>query len=258
MASDLNIFPIQALSDNYIWCIHDGCYAVVVDPGDAAPVIESLNKHGLRLDAILITHHHADHTAGIQELASVYKNVPVIGPKNSKTKGLTHLVAENETVSFANLDMPLRVLEVPGHTLDHVAYYSDTALFCGDTLFCAGCGRIFEGTPEQMWSSLQKLCSLPDTMQVYCTHEYTLANLNFAHAVEPNNDDIKTAIESVKQLRSAGLPSLPSNLALERSINPFLRADLQENWPFIEKHTQQKVTNSVSAFAAIRGWKDKF
>ena len=258
MASSLTVFPISAFSDNYIWCIHDGCHAVVVDPGDATPVLQALKEHELRLDAILITHHHADHTGGITTLQNHFNGLPVIGPNNPRIKGLTNTVQDGDTVKVGNFSLELNVLEVPGHTLDHIAFHTDTMLFCGDTLFSAGCGRLFEGTPEQMWQSLQKLTALPDSIAVYCTHEYTMSNLSFAAAAEPHNLDIKDTIETVKQLRETGLPSLPTSLQVEKAINPFLRADIDAQWAFLTKQTHQTIHSPVEAFAALRSWKDNF
>ena len=258
MASSLTVYPIPAFTDNYIWCIHDGCHAVVVDPGDASPVFESLAAHQLRLDAILITHHHADHTGGIRELVERYPGLSVYGPDNPKIRGITHTLREGDTCCVGNFELSLDVLEVPGHTLDHIAFYNDDFLFCGDTLFSAGCGRLFEGTPKQMLKSLNKLAALPDSLPVYCTHEYTMANLRFAKAVEPTNEDIKDKIESVQHLRDANLPSLPTSLAIEKTINPFLRAHREDSWPHIEAQTGKTIRDTEQAFAAVRAWKDNF
>lgn len=258
MASTLQVYPIPALSDNYIWCIHDGCYAVVVDPGEAEPVLQNLDKHSLRLDGVLITHHHADHVGGVRKLRQTFPQLSVVGPNNPKIKGITRTVTERDAVVFSNLALHLSVLEVPGHTLDHIAYFNEQMLFCGDTLFCGGCGRLFEGTPKQMLTSLAKFKALPDNTPVYCTHEYTLANLAFAEVVEPNNQKIKSLIDSVTELRAANLPSLPSNLALEKQINPFLRAHYSANWRYVEEQTAKTITDEESAFAAVRSWKDNF
>lgn len=258
MASKVEIFPIPALTDNYIWCIHDGCYAVVVDPGDAKPVVDTLLKHGLRLGSILITHHHYDHVGGIAALNQMFPNVQVIGPNNHNISNLNRMVKEGDEIVFDNIGLKLSVMDVPGHTLDHIAFYNNDMLFCGDTLFCAGCGRLFEGTPAQMLSSLKKLASLPDSIPVYCTHEYTLANLAFAEAVEPENQQIKALIESVSKLREADLPSLPSSLKLEKQINPFLRSHIKTHWAHIENKTNTTINNEESAFAAVRKWKDRF
>jgi len=258
MANPIIVFPIPAFSDNYIWCIHDGCHAVVVDPGDATPVIDTLNKHGLRLEAILITHHHYDHVDGLPALTNAFSGVPVYGPENPKIALITHRVKQGDRVHIESMGLKLSVLEVPGHTLDHIAYYGDERLFCGDTLFSAGCGRLFEGSPAQMMASLEKLTALPEQTLVYCTHEYTLANLAFASAVEPDNTAIQKTVEDVTQIREAGLPSLPTRLAIEKQINPFLRAEIKENWHHIEQNTGEKVENAKSAFAAVRRWKDAF
>ncbi|MFC3094899.1 hydroxyacylglutathione hydrolase [Alteromonas sediminis] len=258
MANPLTVFPIPAFSDNYIWCIHDGCHAVVVDPGDAEPVMETLSQRGLRLDAVLITHHHYDHVDGLPALTRAYEGLAVYGPDNPKIKEITHKVKEGDQVSLEQFNLTFDVFEVPGHTLDHIAYYANNWLFCGDTLFSAGCGRLFEGTPAQMLASLNKLMTLPEQTQVYCTHEYTLANLAFAQAVEPNNETVTSTIQNVTDMRAAGLPSLPSRLDIEKQINPFLRAERQQNWPYVEQMTGEKVENTQNAFAAIRRWKDAF
>lgn len=258
MANPLVIYPIPVFTDNYIWCIHDGCHAIVVDPGDAKPVMAFLNKHELRLDGILITHHHADHTGGIAELTALAEGIPVYGPNNPKIPQITNPLTEGDTVTFDRFGLTFEVMEVPGHTLDHIAYYNCEWLFCGDTLFSGGCGRLFEGTPEQMLVSLRKFLSLPEHTQVFCTHEYTLANLAFAKAVEPENQTIIDTFTKVSQLREVGLPSLPTNLAIEKQINPFLRADNSANWGFIARQTGELVESDVAAFAATRRWKDNF
>ncbi|SRR3989339_224942 len=243
----LKIIPIPAFKDNYIWILLSGDKAIVVDPGDAAPVITYLKKHSLTLAAILVTHHHHDHSGGVAELIA-YQNAPVYSAQN---------VDENTFININHFP-EFRVLKIPGHTLDHVAYYSADAVFCGDTLFSAGCGRVFEGTMEQMYSSLLKLKSLPNSTKMYCGHEYTLANLKFAKAVEPENSAIKNKMATVEKLRAENTASLPSLLSEELQINPFLRCDILELITAAEKHAGKKLTDPVEVFAVLREWKNNF
>jgi hydroxyacylglutathione hydrolase len=255
----ISITPIPAFKDNYIWCLHDGTQAWVIDPGDAAPVRSFLSKRQLPLSGILITHHHSDHIGGVTELIRDNPLTAVCGPDNPAIAGITHKMREGD--SLALLGLAFSVLEVPGHTLDHIAYFSATParpiVFCGDTLFAAGCGRLFEGTAEQMYGSLRKLAALPATTAIYCTHEYTLANLRFAQAVEPENAAIKERSIAAAQTRARGEPTLPSTLQLELATNPFLRIDQ----PAVRRASQnqgQVSTENVQIFAALRSWKDHF
>lgn len=253
----IGITAIPAFQDNYLWLLQERGGAVVVDPGDAQPVLQALRSQGLDLTAILITHHHADHTGGIDELLRVY-DVPVYGPRaeSAKIRGLTHLLDDGDRVTVLGTDF--EVLSVPGHTLGHIAYFSRDILLCGDTLFSAGCGRLFEGTPAQMHDSLTRLASLPGDSSVYCTHEYTLSNLAFARAVEPHNADIAAHIERVRSLRAQGLSSLPSTLALERCINPFLRCDVPAVIEAANHRAGTTLSQTGSVFAVLRKWKDEF
>ena len=255
----ISIDPIPAFTDNYIWCLHDGKFAWVVDPGAAAPVIRFLAAQQLTLQGILVTHHHADHIGGIDELLQRFSDLTIYGPYNPTIAPITRRLREGETITvFGEV---FNVLEVPGHTLDHIAYLGTTmhspALFCGDTLFAAGCGRLFEGTPEQMFASLEKIKHLADDTRVYCAHEYTQANLRFAQAVEPDNLAVKQRAQSAAQLRANHQPTVPSTLALELETNPFLRADQSSVRMAALRHDPQS-SNEVEIFAAIRRWKDRF
>ncbi len=215
------VVPLPAFKDNYIWTLRRGRHAAVVDPGDAAPVKAYLAREGLALAAILATHHHPDHTGGIAELAA--DGVAVFGPQGEPIPALTRPVCGGDALSIPELGASFSVLDIPGHTRAHVAYYGAGALFCGDTLFACGCGRLFEGTAEQMFASLAKLAALPDETRVYCGHEYTLANIQFARTVEPGNAALAEREQSARRLRAAGRPTLPSTLGEERATNPFLR-----------------------------------
>lgn len=222
--AELHLTPIPALSDNYIWLLADANgNAVIVDPGDAEPARRALREHGLRLRAIILTHHHPDHTAGVGEL--VDQGVSVYAPLDERIAHATHRVADGDLVELAAPAVSLRVIAVPGHTRSHVSYVGEGMLFCGDTLFSLGCGRLFEGTPEQMLASLDRLAALPGTTRVCCGHEYTAANGAFALDVDPANAALRERLAEVHALRADGRPSLPSTLASELDCNPFLRID---------------------------------
>lgn len=260
---EIQIHPVPAFQDNYLWLLSRGGEAVVVDPGDAAPVESALQARGLRLVAILVTHHHPDHIGGIARLLAAHP-VPVYGPrKESATiKPLSTLLDEGDAVEV--LGRRFEVMEVPGHTSGHIAYYSPASalgapvLLCGDTLFSAGCGRLFEGTPAQMLASLSRLAALPGTTQVYCTHEYTTSNLAFALAVEPGNADLVEHVARVRTLRAANTPSLPSNIALELRINPFLRTAQPAVREAAQRQAGCALDDETATFAALRSWKDGF
>jgi len=251
----MQIEPILAFEDNYIWALrHEGKVAVV-DPGEAAPVERFLKQTGDRLGAILVTHHHGDHTGGIAELVARYP-VPVYGPAREAQAVVTHPLAEGDRVTLLGVDFV--VMEVPGHTLGHIVYYArEGLLFCGDTLFGAGCGRVFEGTLAQMHTALARIAALPATTQVYCAHEYTESCLRFAKTVEPNNAAIAARIESVKCQRAARQPSVPSTLAEELATNPFLRWQAPGVIAAATAHLGHPPANDTETFSAIRIWRDQ-
>ena len=253
----MEIFGIPAFKDNYIWCLSRGDRAVVVDPGDAAPVLDHLQRHALSLAAILVTHHHADHIGGLEDLLTRF-SVPVFGPAAEHIDGVDHPLAEGDRVELPDLDIAFTVLDVGGHTGGHIAYYAAKLLFCGDTLFAGGCGRIFEGTPAQMWRSLAKLAALPAETRVYCAHEYTQANLRFALAVEPDNAALQARIAEVDGLRRAGLPTVPSTLGAETATNPFLRWKSAQVIAAAGRFRGGEVDGDAAVFAAIREWKNVF
>ncbi len=251
------IEAIPAFSDNYIWIIVKNDEAAIVDPGDASVVEDFLKKKNLKLKNILITHHHFDHTGGVLELIKNW-NPEVFGPKGGHIKGIDNALEENDTLKI--LDSNFIVYETPGHTLDHIAFYSKDldALFCGDTLFSGGCGRLFEGTPNQMFESLKKFSDLPDETKVFCAHEYTLSNLKFALELEPNNKDLLNYYNKVTKLRKSEKISLPSTIDLEKKINPFLRTSIDQIVINAQNYTHKNALNSLEVLTAIREWKDNY
>jgi len=260
MQPSFQIIPIPAFNDNYIWLIHNGSQAIIVDPGDAAPVLETLKQLGLKLTTILITHHHNDHIDGVFNLLETFTDATVYAPKLEQFAFKHHPVSEADVVKLADFEIKLTVIDVPGHTLGHVAYYLEhtyqppnetsrgNILFCGDTLFGGGCGRLFEGTAAQMLTSLTKLATLPPSTLVYCTHEYTLHNINFALTLEPNNQALIQRHANTLALRRSQQPSLPSSIALELATNPFLRSDSQE----IQSSVKLTNTSNLAVFSATR------
>lgn len=250
--------PIAALRDNYIWTMVDNqSNAVIVDPGEAEPVINYLKQNQLRLIGILITHHHWDHTNGVNAILK-YQDVPVFGSMNNNNPAINRPVQESDIIKIDHFPQQWHVLEIPGHTLDHVAYYANETLFTGDTLFAAGCGRLFEGTAEQMLNSLQKLQHFPDTTQLYCGHEYTLKNLQFAKIVEPHNSLIVERIKKIEHLYSQKIPSLPVTLAEEKATNPFLRITETEIIENVSHYVGKKLHHPLEVFTGLRKWKDNF
>jgi hydroxyacylglutathione hydrolase len=255
-----SIIPIPAFRDNYIWVIRDGAHAAVVDPGDAAPVFAYLDAEGLELTAIVNTHHHADHVGGNEALLARWP-VPVLGPAREKIPGRTQSLSEGDRVDVAGIGIAFDVLDIPGHTAGHIAFVrtgGEPAVFCGDTLFAAGCGRLFEGTPAEMWSSLGKLTALSPDTRVYCGHEYTIANLRFALAVEPGNPALVKRQAREQEKRDRGMPTLPSTIADERATNPFLRAADPAVKAAAEAHAKHRLSDAVASFAELRAWKNGF
>ena len=258
--SDTDIFevvPLRAFKDNYIWVLRNGRHAVAVDPGDAQPVLEYLQRERLELCAILATHHHQDHVGGIAHLRA-HAAVPVYGPRGETIAALTHPVGEGDMVDVPLLGLRFSVLEIPGHTRGHIAYYGANSLFCGDTLFACGCGRLFEGTAEQMVDSLSKLAALPEKTLVYSGHEYTLANINFAKTVEPDNEELLARAGDEAQKRRQDQPTLPSTIGREKQTNPFLRCTQAAVIAAANTYLGTQVADPVQVFAAIRQWKNQF
>jgi hydroxyacylglutathione hydrolase len=253
----VRVEPIPAFDDNYIWLIRAGENAAVVDPGDADPVVARLEAEGLALRAVLCTHHHGDHVGGVADLLRRYP-VPVYGPRAEGIRAVSHPLAEGDQARIPELGLAFQVLDVPGHTRGHIAYLGHGMLFCGDTLFAAGCGRVFEGTPEQLYASLQKLASLPPDTLVYCAHEYTLSNIRFARAANPGNRALEQREASARQMRERREPTLPSTLKLELATNPFLRCADPEIAASASARAAAPVTEPVEVFAVLRDWKNRF
>ena len=256
-----DVIRIPAFKDNYIWLLRKGASAVVVDPGDARPVLDLLEREGLTLTSILITHHHADHQGGVARLLENYA-APVFGPATESITAITQPLFGGEMIRLEALDLEFQVLAVPGHTLGHLAYFGSGCLFCGDTLFTGGCGRLFEGTPAQMHDSLTRLAALPEQTAVFCAHEYTEANLRFALAVEPHNRRLRERVDEVAVARAKGWATVPSTLALEKATNPFLRCTEAE---VVTTAGSRAVLNkqafsgeSLDVFAVLREWRNSF
>ena len=257
----LEIIPLPALGDqnNYIWLLKNKAsnHIAIVDPGEAGPLLKKIKAEGLTPIAILITHHHWDHVNGIADITAKY-DIPVYTPKTESVSGGTHAVGEGDTIVLDELDLTFNILDVPGHTSGAVAYYSSNMVFSGDTLFAAGCGRLFEGTPPQMHTSLSKFKTLADDTLIYCGHEYTLANLQFAATVEPENQAIQERLSEAQKLREKGQPTVPSTLGIEKQTNPFLRCEVDSVIDAAKQHSGKSLNKPQDVFAAVRKWKDDF
>jgi len=255
----LDITPIPAFDDNYIWLLRhdDGLFVTLVDPGEPEPVLDLLRQRQLQLSAVLITHHHWDHAGAIDELKSVYPEAHFYGPRDARIPGLTHVVCEGDAVSPPGLDATFAVMEVPGHTSTHVAYFGEGCLFCGDTLFAGGCGRVFDGTFDDLAASLQRIAGLPTQTLVYCAHEYTMANLGFAAWVEPDNQELLRRSEAERKRREAGMPTVPSTLAVELQTNPFMRLSEPGVAAAAARRAGRPLETPAQVFYALRKWKDE-
>lgn len=256
----LHVHPIPAFDDNYIWALRGRASdrVAVVDPGDSAPVLNYLKEAGLKLEAILITHHHWDHTGGVEKLVEQF-SVPVYGPATTPFSGITEPLQDGAEIEL--LDNRLQIRAVPAHTLDHIAYFQPDQrpqLFCGDTLFLAGCGRLFEGTPQQMLEAMDYFASLPDDTEVYCTHEYSMANLRFAQAVEPHNAAIEATLDACEGRRKQAQPTLPSSIGAERLHNPYMRTRESSVKSAAEQYAGRALHSEVEVLAALREWKNGF
>ncbi|MFT6984396.1 MAG: hydroxyacylglutathione hydrolase [Psychromonas sp.] len=255
----VDILTINSFTDNYIWLIKDSQskHCIVVDPGDAGPVLQVLAAQQLIVDAIILTHHHYDHIDGVEALLAESEQPIALYSKN-RLFAHSVLVNEGDELTFFDDRFSLKVMEVPGHTLDHVAYYNESLLFCGDTLFSGGCGRLFEGSYLQMFNSLSRLALLPDHTQVYCAHEYTQNNLIFAFHFEPKNQHLLKYIKQVSKKRQQGLATIPTTIGLEKTINPFLRCDQSSLVNSLQMHLATKLSEPLSCFTALRKYKDQF
>ena len=255
--NDISVSPVRAFQDNYIWVLRRDGKAAVVDPGDARPVLDYLRAEKLKLSAILNTHHHADHVGGNAQLLQHYK-VPVYGPYDERIPTVTHRLREGDRFTLAEFGIVFSIFEIPGHTRSHIAFYGGGLLFCGDTLFACGCGRLFEGTPQQMHTSLSKLATLPDATRVYCGHEYTLSNIRFAKAAEAANPELAKWEQAASALRARDEPTLPSTIGQEKVANPFLRCNQPEIIAAASRYAGKPLKDPVSVLGAIRDWKNNF
>lgn len=259
----LEYVPVPAFADNYIWLVSDGRDAVAVDPGEAAPVRAYLAERGWRLSAILLTHHHADHVGGVAELIGDTP-IPVYGPAAEGIELVTHPLSGGDHVRVSLPHLELDVIDVPGHTRGHIAYFQPGGagapphVFCGDTLFACGCGRLFEGTPAQMLSSLDKLAALPGETRVHCAHEYTLSNIRFALACDPENAELRAWRDQAAALRERNVPTLPTTISHERAVNPFLRAEAPALQRALGEQLHESISDRLQAFTLMREWKNRF
>ena len=254
-----DIIALPAFTDNYIWVIihRESKNAVIIDPGDAEIAVNALKKYDLKLSCILITHHHWDHTGGVAALKKHYK-APVYGPDNPGIPEIDHYLIDGTQLELPALTLKLKIIATPGHTNDHISYYNNDMLFCGDTLFSAGCGRLFEGSATQLYQSLTNLTKLSPNIAVYCAHEYTVDNLKFSLAVEPENPDTKKYLEQMIKKRDNNIVTLPSSIAIEQKINPFLRCEQKTVHTAAEHYAKKKLHDAIEVFAVLRKWKDCF
>jgi hydroxyacylglutathione hydrolase len=254
---EVKVTAIPAFTDNYIWLLSTGgAECAVIDPGDAEPVLRAMRREGLELAYILLTHHHPDHIGGVKELVAA-SDAQVFGPHDPRIPGQTRSLKEGDTIELPRLGLEFGVIEVPGHTSTHIAFFGHGCLFCGDTLFSVGCGRLFEGTPEQMQASLDKLAALPGATQVYCAHEYTLSNCDFALEVEPGNPALRKRASAVEAARAAGRRTVPSELREELAVNPFLRSR-EPDVVSAARRRDPEAEPGASTLGVIRAWKDAF
>lgn len=253
----VSVFPIRAFNDNYVWTLVSGSNAAVVDPGDAAPVLETLRARKLTLTAILNTHHHADHVGGNEELLRHFK-VPVYGPVEERIPTVSHRVREGDRIVVDGIGVELSVMEIPAHTRTHISFHNADMVFSGDTLFACGCGRIFEGTPAQMHAALSKLMALPDSTKVYCGHEYTLSNIRFGRAAEPDNAALAAWEQEAAAQRERDEVTLPSTIGREKATNPFARCDQPGVIASASRRAGKALPDAVSVLAEIRDWKNNF
>ena len=251
----LTLIPLPAFDDNYIWVLHDAHHAVAVDPGDPAPLVAFLDTHQLALAAVLITHHHRDHTGGSALLRQSY-DCAIYGPDNPRIPTVTHVLRGGDTVDIPALGLRFDVLATPGHTLDHLSYVGHDCLFCGDTVFGCGCGKLFEGSPAMMAASLDAILALPDSTRVCCAHEYTLSNIDFAKTVDGDNPALLERERADRALRARGQPTLPSTLALEKATNPFLRFHTPDMTAFAARYLNRPEPQPAEVFGAIRAARD--
>ncbi|MCM8537057.1 MAG: hydroxyacylglutathione hydrolase [Lentisphaeraceae bacterium] len=253
----MNIVPIPAFQSNYLWSIQTDSDAAIVDPGDATPVLNHLQENDLELKYILITHHHPDHVGGIRQLKAKFPSCKVYGPASENIPMIDYRLKEKDVVDLASLGK-YKVLDIPGHTSGHIAYHDDQNAFVGDTVFAAGCGRLFEGTPAQMINSFDKIKKLAPQTKLFCAHEYTMSNIDFALAVEPTNTELLQRKDQCSKLREQGIPTIPSTLEEELTTNPFLRCHLPQLQEAASVHLGRKIDNEIDTFATIRKWKDSF